>query len=153
MSLPLAVVTKLVDGVPAFRYDACNLHCGGFVQVMPLRRLERARKTWLAILPVLPYLVLILMAGGPHQHRLLRLCLGTRATSVSLAGMTALQADSEDPGGRCVACDWLAQTSTHCPPASLLPHPVGLETPQLAPAVHLVVPTPLPHFSRAPPLV
>ena len=119
---------------------------------MPVRKLGRARQTWLGILPVLPYLVLTLMAGGPHQHRLVRQCLGARATSVILAGMTALQADSEDPGGRCVACDWLAQTSTHCLQAPLLPHPACLETPQLAPAVHPVVSTPLPHSSRAPPL-
>ena len=133
--------------------NACNLHCRGFVQVMPVRKLARARQTWLAILPVLPYLVLTLMAGGPHQHRLVRQCLGARAPSVSPAGMMALQADSEDPGGCCVACEWLAQTSTHCPQAPLLPHPACLETPQFAPAVHPIVSTPLPHSSRAPPLV
>jgi len=153
VSLPLAVVTKLVDGVPAFGYNACNLHCGGFVQVMPLRRLERARKTWLAILPVLPYLVLALVAGGPHQHRLGRQWLGARATSVILTGTTALQADSDDLEGRCVACDWLAQTNTHCPQAPLLPRLAYLETPQLAPALHPVVSTPRTHSSRAPPLV
>jgi len=120
---------------------------------MPVRKLGRGRQTWVGILPVLPYLVLTLMAGGPHQHRLVRQCLGTRATSVSLAGMTALQADSEDPGGRCVACDWLAQTSTRCPQAPLLAHPACLEAPQLAPALHPAVPTALPHPSRAPPLV
>jgi len=65
--------------------------------------------------------------------------------------MTALQADSGDPG-RCIACDWLAQTSTHCPQAPLLPNPAYLETSQLAPAVHPVVPAPLTHSSRAPPL-
>jgi hypothetical protein len=145
------VVTQLIDGIPAFEYNACNLHCGGFVQVMPLRRLERARQTWLGILPVLPYLILTLTAGGPHQHRLLRQCWGGRA-SQDLAGEIALQAGSEDRDGRCLACDWLAQTSTHCPAAPPLPHPVSLETPQLAPAVHPFVPTPLPHSSRAPPL-
>lgn len=31
---------------------------------------DLARHTWIAILPVLPYLVLTLRAGGPHQHRL-----------------------------------------------------------------------------------
>jgi len=116
-------------------------------------RLVRVGQTWLAILPVLPYLVLTLMAGGPHRHRLVRQCLGTGATSVGLAGTTALQADGEDRDGRCLACQWLAQTSTHCPQAPLLPHPACLETPQFAPAVHPVVSTPLPHSSRAPPLV
>ena len=120
--------------------------------MMPLKRLERARKTWLAILPVLPYLVLTLMAGGPHQHRLLRQCWGGRAASQDLAGEIALQAGSEDRDGRCLACDWLAQTSTHCPVAPLLPHPVGLEASRLALPVHPVVSTPLPHSSRAPPL-
>jgi hypothetical protein len=57
------------------------------------------------MLPVLPYVVLTLMAGGPHQHRLARQGLGTRATSASLAGIAALRGDREDPESRCLACD------------------------------------------------
>jgi hypothetical protein len=111
-----------------------------------------ARQTWLAILPVLPYLILTLTAGGPHQHRVLRQCWSERVASQHLGDGIALQVGTEDQDGRCLACDWLAQTSTYCPAAPPLPHPASLDTSQVAPAVHLVVPTPLPHSSRAPPL-
>ena len=123
-----------------------------FAKKMCIGKRNRERQTWLAILPVLPYLILTLTAGGPHQHRLLRQCWGKRSVNGNLVGKTAPQIGSEDRDGRCLACEWLAQTNTQCHAAPLLPHPACLENPQFAPAVHLVVPTPLPHSSRAPPL-
>jgi hypothetical protein len=124
-----------------------------FAKKMCIGKRNRARQTWLSILPVLPYLILTLTAGGPHNHRLVRQCLDKRAAEVCRAGLTALQADSDATEGRCVACDWLAQTSAQYCSALLVPQSVCLETPQLAPAIHPVVSTPLPHSSRAPPLV
>ncbi len=110
-----------------------------------------ARRTWLAILPVLPYLILTLTAGGLHQHRVLRQCWSGRVASQHLGDEVVPQVSTEDRDGRCLACEWLAQTSTYCPAAPPLPHPVGLEASQPVPAPRLVVPTPLPYSSRAPP--
>jgi hypothetical protein len=112
---------------------------------------SRTRQTWLSILPVLPYLILALTAGGLHQHLLLSQYPGERAAE-SRVGPLVPQA-GESPDGRCAACDWLAQSSVRVPAAPPPPHPICLEDTQLVPLVPPIVPTPLTHSSRAPPLV
>jgi hypothetical protein len=82
---------------------------------MPMSRIRHARRSWLAILPVLPYLVLTLAAGGIHHHRLLLPWWGTQASRADLVGAVAAQPERIDQDA-CAACEWLL-ASTACGPS------------------------------------
>ena len=117
---------------------------------MPIRRIRYARRTWLAILPVLPYLVLTLAAGGLHHHRLLLPGWGAQASRAALVAVARADRTEQDA---CTACEWLL-ASTACSPSLADDAPASPSSPTVVLRVAAVSPSlPALPAGRAPPSV